>query len=750
MTDPRWRRIRQILEDALELEPSLRAAHLDSACGEDAELRHEVEALLAADQAEDDLLPDDGALPQWLEERVGQALVGTRVGSCRILRLLGAGGMGTVFEAEQEQPRRIVAVKVMRPSSADGLSLQRFELEAELLASLHHPNVAQVYEAGVHECDLGSRQIRVPYLVMEAIHGARSVTDYAEETSLGHDDRLRLFHTICDAIHHAHRQGLVHRDLKPANVLVDREGQLKVIDFGIALAPQRDGDGPHHERTIAGTARYMSPEQKAGNSVDRRADVYALGIVLRELVPEGGQEVGWLADKACAEEPDARYADAGELGADVARLLQHHPVAAAPTSASYRTRKFFRRNRLTVAASALALAGALAGVLGLATGLREARSQRDAARAKAEEAAAVLEFWQQMLIAAQPWRSGKDVTVGEVLDAVSSHLDSGFVDRPGIAAALHETVGWTLHGLGRPRDAEPHLRRAVEMMAELPTSDPRQMLVAEYRLAVALNDYGQREEAESILSDVATRADAMLGPEDDTTLAAHDLHAITLKALGRAEEAVMAIGRVLEISEAKFGARSVATTAHRNNLVSVLTSLGRNEAALTHAEQAAGVMRELSGDDHPDTLVTVQNQAAILLRLERFAEAEQLCREVLVARETVLGSEHVYTLLSRYWLGSALNGQGKNTEALQALAPAAEHAPTVLGTTHSYTGLIEIERARALHAVGDVDAATALLDDLLGRTPAPAEQTAWLGIRDSADCLRTGWVDPAAAGQTAR
>lgn len=305
-----------------------------------------------------------------------------RVGQYHIKRVIATGGMGTVYEAAQEHPRRTVAVKVMKPGVTSRSALRRFEYEAQVLARLRHPGIAQVYDAGTHRDETGE----VPFFAMEYIPNAQSITRYASEKKLGTRERLVLFTQVCDAIHHGHQKGIIHRDLKPSNLLVDSSGQVKIIDFGVARSTDSDMAVTALQTAVGelvGTLRYMSPEQCAGDpqDIDTRSDVYSLGVVLYELLtgtfPYDLEHTPlWDAPRVIREEPAApprtvdkslggdlgtiilkplekdrarRYQSASALAEDIERFLGNEPISARPPSAIYQFRKFVRRRRLPLA-----------------------------------------------------------------------------------------------------------------------------------------------------------------------------------------------------------------------------------------------------------------------------------------------------------------------------------------------------------------------------------------------------------------
>ena len=324
----------------------------------------------------------------------GSAGISKRIGQYHIKRVIGSGGMGTVYEAVQEKPRRTVALKLMKHGIASRSALRRFEYESQILGRLRHPGIAQIYEAGTHRDDSGT----VPFFAMEYIVGAKPVTKYAAAKKLGIRQKLELFAQVCDAIHHGHQKGIVHRDLKPSNILVDSSGQVKIIDFGVARSTDSDMAVTTLQTDVGqliGTLQYMSPEQCAADphDIDTRSDVYALGIILYEML--GGRlpydltatpvyelprvirevsvahlgtldkalrgDVETIVEKALEKDRERRYQSALALADDIERHLKHEPILARPPSVTYRFSKFVRRQRVPlVVVSALLLVLALA------------------------------------------------------------------------------------------------------------------------------------------------------------------------------------------------------------------------------------------------------------------------------------------------------------------------------------------------------------------------------------------------------
>ena len=426
MNDQYRARVQELFAQAVDLRREDRSVFLDAACAGNLELRAELDDLLNHDRATEDGEPEETFLKSPIlrpplatppDDPKSRRLEGpelpSRIGRYRIVRWHGEGGMGTVYEAEQDSPRRTVALKVLRGEQVSTELVKRFKNEAQILAGLRHPGIAKVYEAGM--CDDGR-----PFFAMEFIDGM-PLDEHVRARRPDTAARLELVALVCDALQHAHDKGVVHRDLKPANILVDESGQPKVLDFGVAHVTAPDllsTVSPTQTGQLLGTLGYMSPEQVAGDAaaIDGRSDVYSLGVIFFELLAHrlpyqlgqlpvheiarviqqqepsrlGSLDVSYQGDieiiaaKALEKDKARRYAAPAHLASDIRRYLRGEAILARPPSALYQLSKFARRHKEVVAAIAGIFVTLLLGTaISIFFAVRAAENARLASRARA-------------------------------------------------------------------------------------------------------------------------------------------------------------------------------------------------------------------------------------------------------------------------------------------------------------------------------------------------------------------------------
>jgi len=743
----RWRALSSHLDLALDLPPADRDGWVAALEPQEPTLSRELRALLAEHEA----ISGDAFLQESVSSRPDVSSAGRRIGAYTLVSPIGHGGMGTVWLATRSDGRfdGNVAIKLLNLGLLGRAGESRFAREGQILARLRHPNIARLLDAGV--AAMGQ-----PYLVLEHVDGAH-VDEYCVRHGLDVRARVRLFVDVLAAVAHAHANLIVHRDLKPSNVLVTADGQVKLLDFGIAKL--LDVDAGLASTTVQGgpafTPSYAAPEQLNGAPITTATDVYSLGMLLYALLggslpSRGGTPAEWLASavehelprlscvapngqalrgdldnivaKALKKVPGERYASVSAMADDLGRYLRHEPVTARRDTLAYRTAKFVRRRRVPVAVAAVVALGVTSIVtfytvrLGL---------ERDRAHQEAAKSTRVTELMISLLTGADPYpsRTGEP-TVRSLLDAGADRLAKDLQDQPAVRAELITAIGRVYQRLGAYDKATPLLEQAVEH-GRASGDDTPAFSQALNDLGVLRRERGNVKDATPLLEEALAMRRRLYGRE-------HKDIAVTLVELGRAYEDAGAPERAeplfreaLAMRERIFGDAHKETATSKSSLALLLWRRGDLAAAEPLFRQSLDTSRALLGEDHPNVASSWNNLGLILLDKGDHAVAEHMFRQSLAIKRKVLGATHPTLAPSLNNLAGSLREQGRYNEARSFAEEALRLTREQLGGDHPSLATYEVSLARIELAGGDAARAERLLRDALTRQQRTSPESDW-------------------------
>ena len=694
-----------------------------------------------------------------------------RIGPYRILQVLGEGGMGVVYVAEQTEPvRRRVALKIMKAGMDTKQVVARFEAERQALAVMEHPNIAKVLDGGASETGR-------PYFVMELVRGV-PLTEYCDMHRLSTRDRLTLFISVCHAVQHAHQKGVIHRDLKPSNVLValqDDRPVPKVIDFGIAKAVSQRLT----ERTLVteygqaiGTPAYMSPEQAemSGLDVDTRTDIYSLGVMLYELLvgrlPIDPAELGmpaflaqlvmrqttpptpsgrlstlgrdqrvvassrqtdmptlrkeikgdldWIVMKAMDPDRTRRYETVNGLAMDLQRYLHDEPVVARPPSPGYRLAKFVKRHRAAAAGAAIAVLALAIGTTLATAGLVRARRAETETRQEAEAVRQVADFLVGLFHVSDPSEArGNTITAREILDRGAKEITTGLEDQPAIQARLMQTMGQVYSELGLYDEARPLLEQAVALREKL--DGPNQLGVTGGLLDLAgvARRQGSFAQSESLYTRALKIREAALGPNDSAVATVLSGLGGLYFTQGKYAKAESVLTRAIAVREHALGSNAPPLAGPVGTLGAVYWAQQRYADAEPLLQRALALNERAHGPEDLNVAASLNNLGALYWTEKKYAGAESLYVRAQHIYEKVLGPDHpdVAAILNN--LGELAWAQKKYAQAEPLFRRSLAIKRKVLKPDHPSIAISENGLANVLRDEGRYREAEALYQQAL-------------------------------------
>lgn len=765
----RWSLIRSIFDQAVDLPSPERTQFVKDRCGSDVALQNEVLALLRADKESGEFL--GGIAMDAVAPNGPTADTSAQIGAYRIVKPIGRGGMGTVYLAERADGafKQDVALKLLNRSHQSERLLQRFQMERQILARLQHPNIARLLDGGV-------TQDGVPYFAMEYVDG-KPIDIHCDENQLSIDDRLELFDTVCNAVHYAHQNLVVHRDLKPANILVTPDGTVKLLDFGIAKIIASDEEFESDEieyesLTVTGesvmTPAYASPEQVRGDDITTATDVYALGVLLYELLTgrrpfernrpihelremiltvdpdrpstavskveevsenESGSirsridtisaaratryerlrrrlsgDLDNICLKALRKEPDRRYSSVEQFASDVHRHLVGLPVTARPDTLGYRSKKFVQRHKTGTVLAAASLSAIVVLTTFYTTRLEQ---ERDLARSEAQKSAEVVDFLRSIFRSADPEEAqGEEITARELLDRGAARLATDLSDQPHVQGTMFRTLGEIYYELGLLDEAEKLYEQALETLTPLHDEVNGDIVTTQLDLGIISQDRGDVLKADSIYKLVYRDRLLLNGPQHEEIAEIQSVQAFLDETRGNFESADSLYQLAIDLLGQIRGQNDPDVVAMQVKRGALMRTMDRPAEAEAILRNALERQRAFYGSDNHLDIAKTKRQLAAILRVQRkYEESEKMYLEVIDYRRKVLGENNIEVAHTLGSYSIMLSDRGDTKKSIEITKQVIEILKNNHGDFHPSLAANYNNIALAFKDEGDLDEA---------------------------------------------
>lgn len=741
MNKQQWKRISHIFDVALTLPQDHRSTYIRELCADDRQLQEEMDQLLASLVESEGMLAEQLQKNEVLIDRFAthledtppiktDHLKGQIFGNWKLTDLLGQGGMGSVYKAERTQPeiRQTGALKILHRNLKTPENVSRFRLEQQILASLHHPNIASLIEGGVSEDGL-------PWMVMEYVEG-QPLLEYCNTQCLSLRKRLNLFETICDAIEHAHKNLIVHRDLKPENILITPEGHVKILDFGIAKLLDPDLYDFPAVLTRPGShlmsLEYAAPEQVTGKKVTTTTDIYALGILLyellagvhpfdlrnkktseiveiiqkseptppsrkltassapapiakarsvqiKQLVKTLSGDLDAIILKAIRKEPGARYDSVGHLKEDVTLYLQNRPVTARNKVVQYRLKKYWKRHKTGVLATIAFFAVVAFLITFYTTRLAE---ERNMAQREAETAEQVSDFLVSLFEASRPGRGQGDAITARMLLERGIDRAENLDDQPIVQARMFEEIGRVYRSMGYYKQAEPLLKRAVAIRKDLYGENHPEVAKSLNQHGLLQKETGNYAAADSLYSlALAIQRESLGEAHPDIARSLNNL-GVLHRIRGKYDIAESYLLESLQMWRSLFESEHPGTARTTQNLGALLMVQGNYEEAEKRLREALDMEIKLHGEYHPQTATVFLNLAHVLKEQKQYNAAEPFYRQALRIQRNVFEKDNSDVAQTLNNLAVLLMKKDQLNEAGKLLREATDIRRRELGENH--------------------------------------------------------------------